>query len=397
MPKKLTDKKSKHHITTAVAVFFGLLLLLIIFVGALQITYAAKFLPNTYIGNVNVGGQSMARASLQLQEQIAKINQTGFKFSAGRETALVTPLVVSPNDPDQTYELVNWQLDENLRRIFSVSHQGPWWQRFTQLLGSLFSDSYFSMDVSVDRAAEAILRDNFGQLEKTVRPTSFSFTSTDVAVVPGEDGTKIDYESALNKLESVLAALDSQVINLEVQPDLVTVGAGQAQALLPQVKQVLINDGWQLNLSYFVSTREISYTWPLSKNQLQGWLEPKKDQTIYLGLGMEARAFLERIAAQVNRQAQDAKFEIAAGGHLAQFQNSAPGVELDIDESLRNIERGFIEGGDTSATLVVNTIAPRVETAQTNELGIAEILGVGKSNFAGSPANRIHNIRVFLG
>jgi len=43
-------------------------------------------------------------------------------------------------------------------------------------------------------------------------------------------------------------------------------------------------------------------------------------------------------------------------------------------------------------TIAVETVAPTITTGSVNDLGIKEILGVGTSDFSGSPSNRIANI-----
>jgi vancomycin resistance protein YoaR len=43
---------------------------------------------------------------------------------------------------------------------------------------------------------------------------------------------------------------------------------------------------------------------------------------------------------------------------------------------------------------IVEVIEPRQRISDVNDLGITELLGVGKSGFAGSPPNRRHNIKI---
>ncbi|MBI2607342.1 MAG: VanW family protein [Candidatus Doudnabacteria bacterium] len=53
-----------------------------------------------------------------------------------------------------------------------------------------------------------------------------------------------------------------------------------------------------------------------------------------------------------------------------------------------------ILSGTDPVPLSIIISKPPVALADTNELGINELVAVGESNFAGSPANRVHNIRV---
>ena len=50
------------------------------------------------------------------------------------------------------------------------------------------------------------------------------------------------------------------------------------------------------------------------------------------------------------------------------------------------------EGVSREVSIVTEQVEPEVRTGEVNDLGINEVLGVGYSNFSGSPHNRIKNI-----
>ena len=53
-----------------------------------------------------------------------------------------------------------------------------------------------------------------------------------------------------------------------------------------------------------------------------------------------------------------------------------------------------MEAGQKQAELAVNVTLPKTQLADSNNLGIKELIAQGKSNFRGSPKNRRHNIAV---
>ena len=63
-----------------------------------------------------------------------------------------------------------------------------------------------------------------------------------------------------------------------------------------------------------------------------------------------------------------------------------------MDETLAAITAVWGQA-DQTIELAVTTTAPSVDVGDVNDLGINEILGVGTSNFSGSPTNRIKNIK----
>jgi vancomycin resistance protein YoaR len=81
-------------------------------------------------------------------------------------------------------------------------------------------------------------------------------------------------------------------------------------------------------------------------------------------------------------------------GRAAIFEPPKNGIELQIAGSVDRM-RQAVEMDRASVDLEVVTKAPDITTtADIERLGIRELIGVGESNFAGSPRNRIHNIRV---
>lgn len=82
-------------------------------------------------------------------------------------------------------------------------------------------------------------------------------------------------------------------------------------------------------------------------------------------------------------------------GKVSVFALSTPGVQLDKEKS-KKILADYISRGDFSAplTLPFKTINPEISTDSIKNLGITELIGEGTSNFAGSPHNRIENIKL---
>ncbi|MEK7603761.1 MAG: VanW family protein [Patescibacteria group bacterium] len=102
--------------------------------------------------------------------------------------------------------------------------------------------------------------------------------------------------------------------------------------------------------------------------------------------------YLASIAPFVNTRPVNAKF-ILVDGKAKEFIPSNYGLELDMDSS-KNIIIEAIVSGKKEVNLPVNLIEPDITLNKINELGITALIGRGESNFSGSPASRIHNIKV---
>lgn len=105
-------------------------------------------------------------------------------------------------------------------------------------------------------------------------------------------------------------------------------------------------------------------------------------------------AYLRKtVAPQVARPPVDAQF-VVSGNRATTFIPSQPGVELLVPESAQGIVQGLAADAE-KIRLVTRPVAPKVlVTPLMDEYGIRMLLARGESDFAGSPRNRIHNIRV---
>jgi len=142
--------------------------------------------------------------------------------------------------------------------------------------------------------------------------------------------------------------------------------------------------------------------WSVNKQELAGWLTLKKDNDnkIVIGLGNNqvAKFLDENIAPEINQEPIEAKFQIK-DDRVTEFQDSQDGIGINNDKSAIAIEAWLISNleikiNNKPIDLIVEITKSNNDTANTNDLGINELIGTGYSSFAGSPSNRRHNIRI---
>ncbi len=112
----------------------------------------------------------------------------------------------------------------------------------------------------------------------------------------------------------------------------------------------------------------------------------------------KVRHFLKELTDDFGEEPIDARLVIK-NGRATIFTPSKNGYRLNVEESLKVIERhapAMARGiFPKKIKLSIETLKPKITTdADAQRLGIVELLAEGRSNFAGSPPNRIHNIRV---
>lgn len=107
---------------------------------------------------------------------------------------------------------------------------------------------------------------------------------------------------------------------------------------------------------------------------------------------------LAQMREEVDRPAQDALFEFKAGpqSKVVNFQPSKEGKEVD-GEQVKNLILYVFNSRPLTKPVIalelpVKLIQPKINTADTNTLGIKEFLGEGESFFLDSIPSRVHNI-----
>ena len=104
------------------------------------------------------------------------------------------------------------------------------------------------------------------------------------------------------------------------------------------------------------------------------------------------KSYVEDLARRVNRDAADAKFKVE-NGVVGTFEEARNGLALNTAKSFEVLSEA-ISKDSSEVTLPFDSIKSNVNYSDINNMGISSLIGEGTSNFKGSPANRIHNIKV---
>lgn len=110
---------------------------------------------------------------------------------------------------------------------------------------------------------------------------------------------------------------------------------------------------------------------------------------------------LYNLAASIDIASQDALFQFE-NGRVTAFRLSKPGRALNQEKTkqlilayIKTISREEGVGiQPVTFALIVEPVKPQISTEDSNNLGIRELIGNGKSKFVGSIAGRIHNIEL---
>jgi len=102
--------------------------------------------------------------------------------------------------------------------------------------------------------------------------------------------------------------------------------------------------------------------------------------------------YVQNLSNQINATSTEPELTIQ-NNLAASFTPPQTGTQVDVYKSSLNALAALATGKNSSELAVYQT-PPKNSLAQTNSLGINQLIGEGVSGFAGSPNNRRHNIAV---
>ncbi len=359
-------------------------------VGLANKIYQGKIFYNIWINGINLSGQTQEEATTLLKKKADEVFKPGFEFVARDKIVTLQADVVSPTDPDLTREILSFNNEKTVASAYGVTRGKNSWQNFKEKLTLFFSPKNLAAQFNFnDQEILTILKDNFSTLESPAQSADLVVTANsplDFEIKPAKLGTIFDYDKALADFKNNLTNFKNNRVELATITDYPKIKESEASQLIPQAKEIIKLA--PLNLTYEKKK------WKIDEKTLTDWLTARKEENVFLDLNeTKVTEFLEKIAEDVNVEVKEAKFKIVAG-RVREFQPSSPGKKLNFDQTLNNLRKKFWGEKQQEVELVVETIEAKTDIADINELGIAKLIGVGKSNFKGSPKNRRHNIKV---
>lgn len=123
---------------------------------------------------------------------------------------------------------------------------------------------------------------------------------------------------------------------------------------------------------------------------MAGGVTPSAEPRVYRFKLEPIYEFLSGVAAKINVSAAEPVLKIE-DFKVLEFTPPQTGISLDIYSSALNAIK-LLETGEKTSELSVFESAPKNSLAETNSLGIQELVAQGVSDFRGSPKNRRFNI-----
>jgi vancomycin resistance protein YoaR len=333
-----------------------------------------NFSPEFYIAGVNVGGKTLADSEREINKKIAKISQ-GITVNIPGMGSRIIHVPPTAIDVESTLEHAkNVASRDALTRTIRDS------LGFAQRTDVEFSLALLPADVITDGLIAS------WELPLTSATNAqFAFSEAGVTVVPSANGQHIDQDQLVEALEKALATGESQIVAtiVEMTPEITTEQAeslkGNASAIMSEITK-----GRTLKIK--------DKTFALTASDLIALLQPRvADGDVVVGIDAEfLKSKLGKQLAIFEQESKNAEFEYD-GKKVLKFQPHQLGIQIDWEVLSKDLFAS-LSTKENSVVVVTKDAEPKIKIEDLNSLGLKEMIGTGRSEFAGSPKNRIHNI-----
>ncbi|MCK4744845.1 VanW family protein, partial [Candidatus Parcubacteria bacterium] len=276
----------------------------------------------------------------------------------------------------------------------------------TEQLKVLLNKKQIKIDYELNREElKNILINNFSSLENPGEDAKFDIKTVrekiSVKAVPEKLGKSFNYDIAMRDMENNLKLFLSSPVEMYMRTDYPEIKSAQIEVEIPKIKELF--KIFPLKLVYKCDAKgESALLCDIEKEEFEiqaklfaDLVEAKIDNNfVSVKINRDKiTSYLEEVATEVDIQAKDAKFKLE-NNRVAEFQKSIDGIELNIEKSINSIEDAILNNPTSTADLIIETAMAKNSVGDINDLGVKKLIGIGSSNFGGSPKNRRHNIAI---
>lgn len=389
---------------------FGALFFSIIGTGiAYGYSFKDSVLPGVHIGSFDIGGMGESELEKFVEDMHLKLLSQGIPVTFDVATSS-GEFVLSPQSisDEAVIEFITVDSRAVAQKLVSYQKSGNIFVDSIHALTSLIAQPSIAIsDISYQK--EKIFAEIDHNMSSYITPpvdaglTIRSISPLKYNITPSSRGISFEYEDIFDEITNKWSKLEQPTVHIttrETGPVIVESDIENITSILPDA----FSPG-ALTLIYTNSSTQRDYSWKITPTMISRWIGVNKDANGHVAIILSPSstyAYLhDTVASIIDVPPQDAKFKVGTDSKVAEFEGSHPGVTVDLEQTYHTLATLF-ESRFTSSTatssqtiaLLTKEVQPKIKTGDVNDLGIAEVLGVGHSVFKGSPGNRFKNIKL---
>lgn len=405
LPKKKIPKQAKIAIVAV-----GVLFLFFAVGGAFAYagkSYQERVLPGVRLGSLPLGGMTKSEVQEFIADMYAKLGSEGVAIKVntardGVKNIKVFPLSKNKDQPSlvalnieaEAERLVRMGKTGNIFRDGAAVARGQLVGSKVRLAGVYVNEEEVIKEIKKQIGSYQTEPLNAGLKIHSISPLSFTITTSSPGVV-------YDYANLSERMIDSWSNLESEVVVINSKAENPLIKEDDVRPLAAKLANIFGGGG--LTLAYDDADAKRKYKWTITPRQIGDWLTPEsKDGAVVLMLEKNALdSYLEeKVLPSITILPTNARIVLNEEKTKAtEFVPAHDGVTVDKEKLslfLNDTISERLSVGESSTTTInlpIITVDPRIKTNDVNDLGISEVLGVGYSNFSGSPRNRILNIK----
>lgn len=372
-------------------------------------SFQDKVLPGVYIGNIPIGGLGGGEVKEILENMNDKLTQEGMRFQVTTPEENVDFVIypVAVSEGGDSIDLMKIEVDEEVQRLLSHRKEGDMFTRAFSAMRTRINPEYLQVQ-NIYENKTLIVESLQTELQRYERqpvdaaPIISSLVPFTYEIQKSSPGLVFHYDDIVGQVRSNWSQLKSPEIVLSVESTPPKILEEDIEPIVEKLPKIF--DAGSIDLVYVNPQTELQRKWLVSTQKLRDWLEVQNDTEGSFVFGIAYEPFEQYLKDAVEPfvavEPKNARFEVdEETGRVKEFETSRPGVAVDFIGTHKDfadaiVQRMWHDEGLARVVSVKTEVAePQIKTGEVNDLGIKELLGIGTSDFSGSPRNRVLNIK----
>ncbi|NOK60288.1 MAG: vanomycin resistance protein VanB [Chloroflexi bacterium AL-W] len=354
-------------------------------VVAISIAVLLPFATNLFMGNqamqgVSIQGQAVSGMSRDALQAELEAQYASFQ---------TTPITLSFDDRTWTPSLDQLGAKLDIETMVDTAmmtgrHGGPI-ERIQDLWALWSGGVDIGPRLIVDQQVlQAYLSIAALEVEQPPRDAALSVAEGKVVPTGARDGRQVLVDETADDVILSLESLESQTVVMRTR---------LLDPTIDDTEVALVADEARELLDTPLTLQQADRSWTWEPERIASLLEvARDDSTMSISIDEQRlAAAVENLTQLVNSPTAEPRVAFN-NGVLAISQPGQTGWRLEQPEAVEAI-REAIYAGDRTLNLPVDELSPQVTAETLPELGIVEVVGEGKTSFAGSADYRITNIK----
>ena len=385
----MIDPKQK-QILKWTAISVGIVSICLVLSGGIVMAYGrmydGKIFPGVRVVGVALDGKTTVEAQRLIEDAISRSLSNGLRFTYAGTQVHLDP-VIGADTPDTAHDLVGYDVQAAVQTAYGVGRDGSWISDVLDQWRLRAAPIQVPISVTIDQkniedAVREALRGSvaLGQDARfVVRPSS---TPAVIDIQPEQKGATL-------VMDDIFRVLHQQALNLSFSPiplrDTQVPPSVTAADLAPL--QAEAEQGARVGLQLTYDTKTVAVP---TETVVRWFVASQVDGVSHIKL--DPNRFATDISTVMPGIEQEAKNGtlVLKDDKIESFTAGTDGIAIDASSTMQAITASW--PASSTFPLIVQKVESKLAGVDPERLGIKELLGVGKSNFSGSPVNRRKNI-----